>query len=389
MHLSGQPIRVCYPFVGDSIGGSHVSALKLIARLDRRLVDPLIVLHEPENDLARQIQKMGLEFVGLSKLELLAPASRLGKSKIKYGAYLFRTLPILVKFLKSRRVQIVHTNDGRIHATWALAAKMASCKLVWHHRADPDARGVNYLAPVLASHIISVSRFSRPRRPVFPVSQKLSVIRSPFEHLTTSLSKSDARQLVLDELRLPASTRLLGYFGGLIDRKRPMLFVDIVKKFNELYPEIPVAGLLYGSNAPNGIDFKALVEERAKLLGIEDKIILMGYRQPIEPHIRAMDIMLVPAINEPFGRTLIEAMLLGTPVIATNHGGNPEAITDGVNGFLVRAEDPNTFVSPIHTLLTDQRVLERICSTALSSSLEQYGTENHVTQITNIYRKLA
>ena len=50
---------------------------------------------------------------------------------------------------------------------------------------------------------------------------------------------------------------------------------------------------------------------------------------------------MVTARGEPFGRTLIEAMHLGTPVIATRHGGNPEAIEDGRNGFLVDPDDPD------------------------------------------------
>ena len=45
------------------------------------------------------------------------------------------------------------------------------------------------------------------------------------------------------------------------------------------------------------------------------------------------EILLVPAVREPFGRTLIEAMLLGTPVVATDSGGNREAIVDEMNGF--------------------------------------------------------
>jgi len=38
-------IRICFPFVGDSIGGSHLSALELIKNIDNILFDPLIVLH--------------------------------------------------------------------------------------------------------------------------------------------------------------------------------------------------------------------------------------------------------------------------------------------------------------------------------------------------------
>ena len=114
----------------------------------------------------------------------------------------------------------------------------------------------------------------------------------------------------------------------------------------------------------------------------------MGFRQPVEPHLRGMDIMLVPAVNEPFGRTLIESMLLGTPVIATNHGGNPEAITDGVNGFLVSPESAEAFVAPIYALLTDDSLLNKIADSALASSLKNYNTSIHVEQIIKIYRKL-
>jgi glycosyltransferase involved in cell wall biosynthesis len=387
--VSQQPIRVCYPFIGDGIGGSHISALKLISQIDRKLVEPLIVLHQPDGILSKFIHELGLEFVGLPNLELIAPAARQGASKTKLGDYFGKTLPYLRRFLRSHRVQIVHTNDGRIHVTWALAARLAMSKVVWHHRADPDARGVNLVAPLLANQIISVSRFSQPRRPILPVARKLTVVRSPFEHPQSVMDKLEARKAVIDELGCSRQTRLLGYFGGLIDRKRPLLFVDIIKKFCERYPEIPVAGLLYGSNAPDGPDFSTRIRERAYDLGIEDRIFQMGFRQPIEPHFRAMDIMLVPAVNEPFGRTLIEAMMLGTPVIATNHGGNPEAITDGMNGFLVDPENAAAFVEPIHSLLTDDRIVNRIRDAALSSSHERYGTATHVAQITNIYQKLA
>ena len=133
------PIRVCYPFVGDGIGGSHISALKLISNLDLKIVDPLIVLHQPGGNLAEYIHRLGLDFVSLPKLELIVPKAQRGSSKVKLTSYIGTTLPYLIRFLRSNRVQIVHTNDGRIHATWALAARLAMTKVVWHHRADPDA----------------------------------------------------------------------------------------------------------------------------------------------------------------------------------------------------------------------------------------------------------
>src|SRR3546814_9209528 len=69
----------------------------------------------------------------------------------------------------------------------------------------------------------------------------------------------------------------------------------------------------------------------------------------------ACDALLVTAVDEPFGRTLIEAMLLETPVIAANSGGNPEAIEDGENGLIVPPDDPESFADAALALIDDPR----------------------------------
>ena len=81
-------------------------------------------------------------------------------------------------------------------------------------------------------------------------------------------------------------------------------------------------------------------------------------------------------------------MLLGTPVIATNHGGNPEAIRDGENGRLVAPENPEAFVEPIHRLMADPCEWKRISDTARAEALVNYGTAAHIDGITRIYEKL-
>jgi glycosyltransferase involved in cell wall biosynthesis len=114
----------------------------------------------------------------------------------------------------------------------------------------------------------------------------------------------------------------------------------------------------------------------------------MGYRQPVEPWMQAIDVLLVPAVREPFGRTLIEAMFLGTPVVATDDGGNPEAIEHGVNGILVPAETPDAFVEPIYRLITDLGYRIRLVEAAHSGAYATYNVETHVARLTAIYQTL-
>ncbi|MBU2532203.1 MAG: glycosyltransferase family 4 protein [Alphaproteobacteria bacterium] len=387
-----KPISICFPYVGDDVGGSHISSLKLIEALDRRRYDPLIVLHENDGRLAPFLRERGHGFIIAPPGVLVGTRRQYANSQLSRwqdaASFMMTSLPKLVRFIRESGIDIVHTNDGRVHLNWGLAARLAGRKHVWHHRGSPSARGVNVLAPILAHQLVTVSAFALPQRPLMPIASKATVIHSPFEHPSPP-DRTRAREKLLAELGWPTETRLLGYFGQLISRKRPVAFVEAVAACAQAHPELAIGGLLFGEGAPEEAALITATEQRARDLGVADRIRLMGFKSPIEPYMAGVDVLLVPAVNEPFGRTLIEAMLLGTPVVATNHGGNPEAITDGRNGLLVPAEEPAAFVEPVHRLLTDRDHWVQISETARRQALEKYSVATHVESVCEIYDRLS
>ncbi|WP_416357611.1 glycosyltransferase family 4 protein [Aureimonas phyllosphaerae] len=378
------PLRVCFPFVGDDVGGSHISALKLIQGFDRSQVEPVVVLQRTDGPLAAFLRREDQAFVGCPLEATLSP--RNGEQP-HLASFLGQTLPFLRRFIREGRFHIVHTNDGRIHANWGLAARLAGARLVWHHRGDPAARGVNRLAPLIANEIVTVSHFSRPKRPLLPLRDRLSVINSPFDPPLRSPDRNDAKDLLLGELGLPAGTRVLSYVGSLIERKRPLLFVEIVAQFRQRHPAIPIVGCMFGAPDPAGADLDAAVRARIEALGLQHVVRLMGFRSPMETFLAATDILLVPAFGEPLGRTLVEAMFLRTPVVATDHGGNPEAICDGRTGFLVHPESADAFIYPMARLLSDPNLSTRIADAAEAEAHQSYGSVRHVEQIMAVYAR--
>src|SRR5690606_31581108 len=94
------------------------------------------------------------------------------------------------------------------------------------------------------------------------------------------------------------------------------------------------------------------------------------------------------AVREPFGRTLVEAMFLGTPVVATDDGGNPEAIEHEVNGILVPPDVPDAFVAPIYRLLTDSGYRAQMVETARARAHADYDVAGHVAGLMTIYEDL-
>lgn len=389
LDMDFRPIVACFPFIGDEIGGSHISAIKLIQSFDTKLIRPIVMLHVTEGPVADHLRESNVAFMKAPGGAF--PVRRRFRNATTattatLGFALRAALP-LTRFLRKTGVDLVHTNDGRMHACWALPSKLAGAAHIWHHRGDPDALGVNYIAPFCASRIITVSRFARPRRALFGVERKVSVIHSPFE-VPPIGDKAKARAMLLDVLGCALETRFLGYFGLLIDRKRPVAFVESVAAYIQSHPDTPVMGLLFGVPGHEEPDLDRVVLQRAEQLGIGSQIRLMGFRRPVEPWMQAVDILLVPAVREPFGRTLIEAMFLGTPVVATDDGGNREAIEDGVTGFLVPPGEPDRFVAPIHMLLTDRQRKESIVRNAQKNAFASYGVGMHVNQVTEIYRSL-
>lgn len=387
--MRSRRIRIAFPFIGSELGGSHISAVGLISGLDTEKFTPIIVLHKRGLILEKFLTARSLPFLVAPQVDILSPTERPGLLQTLPATIAFLQSTVrLVKFLRAHEVDIVHTNDGRMHATWALAARLAGAKLLWHHRGDPTARGVNTLAPLLANHIVTVSKFVRPLKPIVPVTGRLTVLHSPFDHPESLPDREACRQRFIEELRVPSDARFVGYVGSLIERKRPVRFVEAVHAFLERYPDYPLHGLIFGASPPEGPHLEEAVRKRAEGLGIVGRVHLLGFRAPIAPCMGALDALLVPAVNEPFGRTLIEAMLLETPVIATAHGGNPEAIDDGVNGYLVEPEKPEAFVPALAKLLLDGREWQRISATARDSARAKYGNRTHIEGISHLYEGL-
>ncbi len=377
--MSGKsnPIVVCFPFVGDQVGGAHISALKLILNLDRARFQPLVVLHQGRGPLADLLATHGIASEPPPSSVALQ-----GLNTVRDLAVFVRESAPMVRFLRQRNVGIVHTNDGRMHATWAIPCRLAGARLLWHHRGNPDARGVRFAAPLLAHRIVCVSGFATPAGAW--VRRKCSIVHSPFDTERPALDRAACRSRLLEELGRPRATAVVSFFGNLMSRKRPHLFVEAIAAMRERAPDLEVVAPLFGDLR----DFGDKVRQRAEALGVSDLTPLMGFRYPPEHWLAGSDALLVPAVNEPFGRTLIEAMLLGTLVIAADSGGNPEAIGHGETGYLVPPDDPLALADQAIAALRDPAARAAITARARADALARFGLRRHADALMQIYDQL-
>jgi glycosyltransferase involved in cell wall biosynthesis len=91
----------------------------------------------------------------------------------------------------------------------------------------------------------------------------------------------------------------------------------------------------------------------ARSAGVEDRVSSLGEREDVPELMRALDVLLAPSWEEPFGRTVVEAMALEVPVLATNLGGPGEIITDGREGLLLAPRQPPVWADALRALAAD------------------------------------
>jgi glycosyltransferase involved in cell wall biosynthesis len=123
-------------------------------------------------------------------------------------------------------------------------------------------------------------------------------------------------------------------------------------------------------------------------LGLDSCVHFLGQRDDMPAVLGAVDVLLVPSWEEPFGLVAVEAMAVGTPVVATSIGGPPEFIVDGENGRLVPPRWPELWADAVVALLSDPRERERIARAGLATAA-RFGREEHVRVVLEAYRSAA
>jgi glycosyltransferase involved in cell wall biosynthesis len=373
------PVPICFPLAGDiPVGGGHVSVLLLIQNLDRRRFRPVVAVHG-DGPVRRWLEEHGVRH----EIEALQGCVR-DRHRVRIGdvALICRRSWALARFLRERKVEIVHVNDTIMLGTWALATRIAGAKLLWHKRGPWNDRWLHRLWFRAADHVIAISRYAAPPIP----SLKCSIIYNPAGNRQQAFDRTAARQHLLSEIGFPSRTNILGFFADIDkERKRPVVFLEAIAQIREKSPQLPVVGLLFGQ-ASNATQHH--LRAHAESLGIADRIRFMGFRYPPAPWIAGCDLLIVPSVGEGFGRTLIEAMVLGTVTIAADSGGHREIIEDGATGCLVPPDDVRAFAERVCRLLEHPTEVSALAQRARKDALDRFGTRRHLQAVTEVYDAL-
>lgn len=104
--------------------------------------------------------------------------------------------------------------------------------------------------------------------------------------------------------------------------------------------------------------------------------------------LRSSDVFVLSSLSEGIANSLVEAMSCGLPVVTTDCGGMEEAVTNGVEGFVVARRDPEALASALLRLAADKELRHRMGQAGRARVLEQFNVERQVREFLDLYRKV-
>jgi glycosyltransferase involved in cell wall biosynthesis len=172
---------------------------------------------------------------------------------------------------------------------------------------------------------------------------------------------------------------LVGYVGRLTSYKQPELFLRAAARIARAKPSTRF--LVVGGEGPNETGYSDRLMRLAGELGICDALSFLGHRRDALHIIRRLAVLCVTSDREPFPRTILEAQVLGVPVVAPSTGGCPEMIRHGVNGLLFGAPNEHAdqrLAEAVSSLLDDTDLAKRIGHRAAADVRVSFGGDGPV-----------
>lgn len=174
--------------------------------------------------------------------------------------------------------------------------------------------------------------------------------------------------------------------------------VDAIEAAAKLASEFPGLRLLLVGSAKfdspstrhNNQSYLRQLHQLAAARGLEEAVVFTGERSDIPQVLAATDIVLAPSWEEPFGRSIVEAMAAGVPVLATDVGGPAEILGPGENGpgIVLPPKQPKAWSEMIRVLLKNPHQLSEMGRVGTRTARERFGIERHAREVVGLYEEL-
>jgi glycosyltransferase involved in cell wall biosynthesis len=361
------------------VGGTERQFLYLTKGLDRSRFDIRVGCMAKIGGFMKDVEALKVPIWEYTTKSLYSPKTLSGQFKLardirregiqiihSYGFYpnVFTIAPAA---LGTRCVTIASVRDTGVFSdrhrmrslTQSLACRLADCVL-----ANSNAVRTWLTKQGLKSHDIRVI----PNGIVLPPE------RDPREEFS-----------IRAEFNIDRNAPLIAVISRLTRTKGMEFFLEAAAALVQRHPSVRF--LIVGESCAEP-EYRFELQKQAETLGLKERMIFTGQRTDVPKILREVDISVLPSLSESFSNTLLESMANGLPVVATDVGGNPELVNDGINGILVPPQDAGALCRAMTQLLESPTLARRLSEAAREKVVREYSLDSVLRQTEDLYMSL-
>jgi glycosyltransferase involved in cell wall biosynthesis len=378
--------RVIFVHHYSQISGAERVLINIITGLRDYKIEPVLAC--PAGELVSRMESEGVQV-----RNIVIPVLQKTCNPFRLLLFFFRLVQVtasLLHIIHKKRIEIVYANSFTACLFCGPAAYLLRRRLIWHmHDLISDTASNRFfisLAGKSADTIIATTSVMKQNLvSLGVVPDKIAVIPNGIDLQHFDPQKVSSTQF-REELGLSSEIPLIGIVGQLTPWKGHRHFLNAACKVVE--KDRSAKFLIIGdSRLTNGNIYRKELENLVGTLGLSKNVIFTGFRTDIRRIVSSLDILVNASSSEPFGMTIIEAMALGTPVVATETGGVSEIITDGKDGKLFPAGNADRLAIAILDILDDPFMAKKLSKQALKTVSDGFSLPKQNSRIFEVLQK--
>lgn len=364
------------------IGGAEAALLRLIDALDRQRFTLSAVLFSPgplaDELAARDVPVTIVEGGGVERFT----RSQTGDPRSTLGEVLpvLRLVRRLRAHLARHRADLVVANSLKAAVLCSVAAPLSRRNWVWHLH---DRLSTDYLPRPVVAFLRTIARWG----PRAVIANSESTARTAGRTRSTVVAYPGVPSALFDMPLLNESDSAVGIVGRVSATKGQRHFLEAIAMLDDVRPDTAfrIVGAALFEDTDEEEQLRRFAADSESLQDVE----WTGWTDDAVSEIRRLRLLVhASPTPEPFGQVVVEAMALGTPVVATDAGGVPEIlapsggraeVADGVSlgayGILVRPGDADALAAAIRWALLNDDAISECAGAARVSARERFTIE--------------
>jgi glycosyltransferase involved in cell wall biosynthesis len=358
-------------------GGPHNQALRLAGPLAEAGWQTVVLLPDEPGNAVDRLREAGIEVVTapLGRIRATADVRR----HVRMAAGMRENVRTIRRIAREREIDLVLLG-GLANPHAAIAGRAEKRAVVWQlldTRLPLAARAAYF--PLLAHYadtiMVTGSRVAAVHPGVTSLDGRVIPFFPPVDQKLFTADPA-VRAASRQELGIPADATVIGMAGNLAPMKGHRTFLRAAARLREKRPDLRF--LILGADYSYRPEYSRSLWEEAEQLGLRlgENLIVRDPSNRLHGLAQALDVFLLTSEprSEGIPTVIGEVMALGKPVIAADVGAVADAVSDGVNGFVVPAREVDAFVAATERLLADEALSARF-SAAAAHGAEQFSVE--------------